>query len=486
MSKKKKEKYKQLFKSDVTKKVSSGDNTLENNNILKDDENIESNNEDISSINLEDIYEEEEIKVDSTIEETIINLNQDDKIDIQIDDVKQENDNTSNQYDENTEISNDLLENETFVLEDIYQEEKNDLNIEKDEEEVEITENNIESKENKTQTSIIQDDKSEIIIDNIEQENNKTMEKRVDVVEQEQNDINIKLQEIADNIENLNKALIKEKALRRKYHLSLFLNIILVITLVVAFVFSGFDFSFDFLNKDNTIVDNTQEIEEEVIVDLGNESFEEKLVRFKNTFLECQGKAYYTNDYKAQIIFESEIINEPVMQGKTNDTYLRTNYETGEYDICGPVFIESTCDLKVDQNIVLYGHNRSTYYDPEHVIAFSPLHVLEKEENYEDNKIIYMVYQDRVDAYQVVSVFDIYIEVIDDVQYLYEDEPLYYVNNYTQEEFNYYISQIKAREKYDTGVDIEYSDDLLTLQTCYEDSYDKLIILAKKVSSYTY
>ena len=214
---------------------------------------------------------------------------------------------------------------------------------------------------------------------------------------------------------------------------------------------------------------------------------EEADTTYQDLYNEFYEKAYVKDDYIGQIVFESGIINEPVMQGDTNETYLRRNFETYKYEICGPVFMDYICDVETDQNLILYGHNRSTGVDPEHVMMFSPLHVLEKEENYEANKIIYMVYADRVDVYLVASVYPIkVVEKEDGNQYLVKGEPLYYLNNYGVEEFETYIEGVKMKQLYDTGIKLVNTDKLLTLQTCYEDKLDKLIILAKRIETLYY
>lgn len=198
-------------------------------------------------------------------------------------------------------------------------------------------------------------------------------------------------------------------------------------------------------------------------------------------------KTFVKDDYVGQIIFESKLINEPVVQGETNDTYLRRNYETYKYEILGPVFVDSECNIGEDQNLILYGHNMTTEGDPEHVMRFSPLHRFEEQTNYEENKIIYIAYQDRVDEYVVASVYPISIIVKEDgAQYLKNGEPKYYLTNYSDSQFSEYKEAIKEKQLYNTGVELENGDKLLTLQTCYEYSNDKLIVLAKYIDSLEY
>lgn len=51
-----------------------------------------------------------------------------------------------------------------------------------------------------------------------------------------------------------------------------------------------------------------------------------------------------------------------------------------------------------------------------------------------------------------------------------------------EEEFNEFMAEVHAREMYDTGVDAEYGDQLLTLSTCeYFYKNGRFVVVAKKV-----
>ena len=52
-----------------------------------------------------------------------------------------------------------------------------------------------------------------------------------------------------------------------------------------------------------------------------------------------------------------------------------------------------------------------------------------------------------------------------------------------EEAFKEFMSQVHERELYDTGIDAEYGDQLLTLSTCeYTYTNGRLVVIAKKVS----
>ena len=53
---------------------------------------------------------------------------------------------------------------------------------------------------------------------------------------------------------------------------------------------------------------------------------------------------------------------------------------------------------------------------------------------------------------------------------------------WTDEELEYYLSEVEKVQFYDTGVDIEPGDKFVTLQTCVEnDDMRREIVVAKEV-----
>lgn len=207
-------------------------------------------------------------------------------------------------------------------------------------------------------------------------------------------------------------------------------------------------------------------------------------LNYQQIWLKSYKEAFNKDDFVCQILFESGIIDQPVVQGIDNDYYLRRDFRTDGYTMEGPVFIDSNCDVVCDSNIVLYGHNAPLSQDPNREILFSSLHLLEDKNNYKENKDIYLIYRNRVDKYVVTNVYDVNI-IEDDAgnQFLEEGEPVYYINNYSEEDFETYINEVENKTFYKTGESISYDDELLTLQTCYEENINKLIVLAKKVDT---
>lgn len=60
-------------------------------------------------------------------------------------------------------------------------------------------------------------------------------------------------------------------------------------------------------------------------------------------------------DYKGWLTVYGTTATGPVVQGETNDTYLRTDIY-GEHSIPGTLFLDEVCDTRRHGNLIIYGH----------------------------------------------------------------------------------------------------------------------------------
>lgn len=189
------------------------------------------------------------------------------------------------------------------------------------------------------------------------------------------------------------------------------------------------------------------------------------------------------SDYVGQIYFDSKLIDLPFVQGLTNNTYMRTDWQTMQYYVGGSIFLDASNNMSADQNTVIYGHNFSASIDASMTKMFSPLRALMKKDNYEQNKNINLYLGDKLLKYEIVYVYRVKVVEENNIQYLADGEPFYDTLNFSENDFNDYINKVKEREYYSTGKSIGYNDKMLTLQTCIDDSLDKLVIIAKLINS---
>lgn len=273
----------------------------------------------------------------------------------------------------------------------------------------------------------------------------------------------------------------------KKRIIYILLSLIIFFGVILGLLFSGV---IDISNDEPTI----EEPIEEVIEDIKQP--------YRDLWLENKS---INDDYQGEIIFESGLINKSFVQAKScfdkdgklytfysesgrqitdptgltgNDVYIWTNWKdmTYDYDILGgSVFMDYRNELS-DQNLIIYGHHFSVQngHDPERVKAFTPLEKLLESSNYENNKYVNLVLDNKTNKYELVSV------------YIFDSEKDYYLENcqYWRTEYNYddysdtiddtyyesYIKAISENALYDTGVKLTPEDKTLTLQTCISGS----------------
>ena len=189
--------------------------------------------------------------------------------------------------------------------------------------------------------------------------------------------------------------------------------------------------------------------------------------------------AYYeaNDDFVGWITINGTNVDYPVVQGEDNDFYLHHNFN-GEDEFAGTIFTDYEGKFgpgEMPNNTILYGHNMLYRY------KFAALNNYNSNIQFlRDTPVVDFntLYQDN--KYKIFSVFivntnDEHGDVFDYTKYVY------FKNS---DEFYSYILEVMDRSKYNTGVDVEYGDELLTLSTCdgstgFEDM--RLVIVARKV-----
>lgn len=222
------------------------------------------------------------------------------------------------------------------------------------------------------------------------------------------------------------------------------------------------------------------------------------------------------DDYIGKIVFESGIINLPIVQAKgelndyifyayqgqlvedyendcegvycnLNDVYLRKHWRTGDYDLGGSIFMDYRNNLD-DPNLIIYGHLYPKSMDINRELFFSSLDLLLEKSNYEDNCKFKLEFKNEIREYQVALVYLFDTNSDDDYENLQ-----YYLTNY---EYDYdgnpnhdyhqiYLENINKAKLYETNVDIDVNDNLVTLQTCVDGSNNLVeIVVAKEINRY--
>ena len=173
-------------------------------------------------------------------------------------------------------------------------------------------------------------------------------------------------------------------------------------------------------------------------------------------------------DFIGWISIDGTNINYPVMQTPTNpDYYLKHSFEKTWSDY-GVPYIEESCIMGISNNIVIYGHHMKDGS------MFAGLCNYTDEAFWRDHPVIHFDTLSSLGEYEIVAVFKFNTSK---EQFKYNE-----CVTMNEAEFNEFMENVHARQLYDTGIDAEYGDQLITLSTCeYTYKNGRFVVVAKKV-----
>lgn len=173
-------------------------------------------------------------------------------------------------------------------------------------------------------------------------------------------------------------------------------------------------------------------------------------------------------DFIGWISIDGTNINYPVMQTPTiPDYYLKHAFDKSWSDY-GVPYIEESCIMGISNNIVIYGHHMKNGS------MFADLCNYTDEDFWREHPLIHFDTLSSFGEYEIVAVF----------RFNTNKETFKYNECVTmnEEEFNEFMENVHARQLYDTGIDAEYGDQLITLSTCeYFYKNGRFVVVAKKV-----
>lgn len=174
------------------------------------------------------------------------------------------------------------------------------------------------------------------------------------------------------------------------------------------------------------------------------------------------------SDFIGWIMIDGTNINYPVMQTPNNpDFYLKHSFEKS-YSDYGVPYMDEACVTGISNNYVVYGHHMKNGS------MFADLCKYGDESFYEEHKTIRFDTLSSMGEYEIVAVFR-----------FNTNHETFRFNEFTQmneAQFAEFMENVHARQLYDTGVDAEFGDQLLTLSTCeYTYNNGRFVVVAKKV-----
>lgn len=189
--------------------------------------------------------------------------------------------------------------------------------------------------------------------------------------------------------------------------------------------------------------------------------------------LEAYEKLYRRNhDIFGWIMIEGTKVDFPVMHTpRTPEYYLHRAFDK-TYSYSGVPFMDAACFVGCG-NYIIYGHHMKNGTMFAAIVGYA------EEAFWQEHPVIYFDTLYEMGAYEIVAVFYSRVFAPEETDvfryYLYNDlrDPAVFAD---------YMAQVQAAALYDTGVEVQYGDQLITLSTCeYSEKDNRFVVVARKI-----
>lgn len=159
-------------------------------------------------------------------------------------------------------------------------------------------------------------------------------------------------------------------------------------------------------------------------------------------------------------------IDYPVVKYTDNEFYLHKNFEK-KYQFSGIPFLDYQCKNE-SVNSIIYAHNMKDG------TMFAALSKYDDKAFYDAHKKIqYDTVYDK-GTYDIMAVFMTKVGSKNEFKYYN------YADIEDETRFNEYVEEVKKLSVYDTGINAEYGDRLVTLSTCaYHTSNERIVVVGR-------
>lgn len=149
--------------------------------------------------------------------------------------------------------------------------------------------------------------------------------------------------------------------------------------------------------------------------------------------------------------------------------YLKRNFNK-EYSSYGVPYLQENCAPGLSDNLVIYGHHMNDGS------MFADLCKYESETFYQEHKTFTFDTLAGYGEYEIVTVFKTVAYSPEGFKYYH------FVDAENESDFAEFMGKCKSLSLYDTGVDAEYGDSLITLSTCeYSRTNGRMVVVAKRI-----
>lgn len=274
----------------------------------------------------------------------------------------------------------------------------------------------------------------------------------------------------------------KEKNKVKEFNIIFFKYIIVICVILSFLLFCGYKL----LDKKNNegIENNLEEInkvveevqKEEIDLPIQESESEEQGQQetYISSYYQNYSKVYnellnINSDTVGWLTVNGTKINYPVVQSKDNDYYLNRAYDKS-INSAGWVFVDYRNNMdELNKNTIIYGHSMVNGG-----LMFSTLKNILNSDwyNNSENLIVNFNIKGIEKRWQVFSVYTIE----ETTDYLYSEFK-------NEDSFVEFINRIKNRSINNFNIEVNQSDKILTLSTCYKDNKHRVVLHAKLLSS---
>lgn len=218
------------------------------------------------------------------------------------------------------------------------------------------------------------------------------------------------------------------------------------------------------INPDGTITPSTTPPVHVDVTDPNTGEVHRVLPEFKELYAK-------NNDIVGWLQVPGIDISYPVMQTPDRPNYYLYRNFGKEDSKHGCLYVQENCDVNTpSDNVIIYGHHMQDGS------MFAKLGRFAKKDFLEQNPYIYFDTLTEVHTYQIVAVFTTTVTV--GKGFAFYD----FINAKDADAFNRFIDTCRAYSTFNTGVEVEYGDKLISLVTCeYSQINGRLVVVAKRL-----
>lgn len=168
-------------------------------------------------------------------------------------------------------------------------------------------------------------------------------------------------------------------------------------------------------------------------------------------------------------------IDYPVMQTMEDEEYYLYRDFYGNQDKSGCLLLDTDSDISAESNnLIIHGHSMHNGTMFGKLTDYG-----DSEYGREHNKIYFYTRDGESREYEVLAVFYSQIYGVNQDVFKYYQ----FFEAQTQQEFDDFYYNIMKLKLYDTGVEAEYGDELITLSTCaYHTDNGRFVVVGKRVN----